>query len=176
MASVTAEPKSIRDAVKETFQKLVPETVSVSHIETGIYNRSIRDADERGIVKKWENAHFRNLYESCARSIYVNLDPEGYVGNKGLMNRVVSGEIKPYELAFMRPEEIFPERWQPLLERKSKMDEYKYTKRTEIATDLFRCGKCKERKCTFYQLQTRSADEPMTTFVTCINCGNRWKC
>ncbi|KNC46881.1 transcription elongation factor S-II [Thecamonas trahens ATCC 50062] len=43
-------------------------------------------------------------------------------------------------------------------------------------TDMFKCGKCKERKCTYYQLQTRSADEPMTVFVTCTNCGNKWRC
>ena len=34
----------------------------------------------------------------------------------------------------------------------------------------------KYTQCSYYQLQTRSADEPMTTFVTCINCGARWKC
>ena len=43
------------------------------------------------------------------------------------------------------------------------------------ATDIFKCGKCKQRKTTYYQMQTRSADEPMTTFVTCLNCDNRWK-
>ena len=43
------------------------------------------------------------------------------------------------------------------------------------ATDEFKCYKCKKRICTYYQLQTRSADEPMTTFVTCLSCGNRWK-
>ena len=43
------------------------------------------------------------------------------------------------------------------------------------STDQFQCGKCKQRKCTYYQMQTRSADEPMTTFVTCIVCNNRWK-
>ena len=42
-------------------------------------------------------------------------------------------------------------------------------------TDQFQCGKCRQRKCQYYQMQTRSADEPMTTFVTCVNCGNRWK-
>jgi DNA-directed RNA polymerase subunit M/transcription elongation factor TFIIS len=41
---------------------------------------------------------------------------------------------------------------------------------------LFKCGKCKSVKTTYYQMQTRSADEPMTTYVTCKNCGNRWKC
>jgi transcription elongation factor S-II len=40
----------------------------------------------------------------------------------------------------------------------------------------FKCGKCKSVKTTYYQMQTRSADEPMTTFVTCMGCGNRWKC
>jgi transcription elongation factor S-II len=42
-------------------------------------------------------------------------------------------------------------------------------------TDMFKCGKCQQRRCTYYQMQTRSADEPMTTFVTCVNCNNRWK-
>lgn len=46
---------------------------------------------------------------------------------------------------------------------------------TEAETDQFKCGRCSKRKCKYYQLQTRSADEPMTTFVTCVNCGNRWK-
>lgn len=43
------------------------------------------------------------------------------------------------------------------------------------STDQFKCGRCKQRKCTYYQMQTRSADEPLTTFVTCVNCNNRWK-
>ena len=37
------------------------------------------------------------------------------------------------------------------------------------------CRKCGQRECTFYEMQTRSADEPMTIFVTCLSCGNRWK-
>ena len=42
-------------------------------------------------------------------------------------------------------------------------------------TDLLKCGKCGQRNCTYNQVQTRSADEPMTTFVLCNACGNRWK-
>ena len=58
------------------------------------------------------------------------------------------------------------------------IDEYenKYEPKLEASTDNFKCYKCKSKKCTYYQLQTRSADEPMTTFVNCLDCGNRWKC
>lgn len=38
------------------------------------------------------------------------------------------------------------------------------------------CSKCKGQKTSSYSLQTRSADEPMTVFVTCLTCGKRWRC
>ena len=52
----------------------------------------------------------------------------------------------------------------------------KFETNIEAATDTFKCRKCHSKKCTYMQVQTRTADEPMTTFVTCIDCGNRWKC
>ena len=45
----------------------------------------------------------------------------------------------------------------------------------KATTDEYQCGRCKARKCTYYELQTRCADEPMTTFITCKPCGHRWK-
>ena len=111
-----------------------------------------------------------------AMSIYSNLDPDSYIGNKELLNKIINKEIGAYDLAFLDNTELMPERWEELLDRKKKIDKNKYERRREIATDLYRCGSCGERQCTYYQLQTRSADEPMTTFVTCINCGKRWKC
>ena len=43
------------------------------------------------------------------------------------------------------------------------------------STDLFECRRCGKRECTYREVQTRSADEPMTIFVLCLGCGNRWK-
>ena len=108
--------------------------------------------------------------------MYTNLKGDSYIGNSKLIERVKQKEIKSYDLAFLPPTKLFPERWVDVLDRKVKLDQQKYEKRTEIATNIYRCGKCGLRRCTYYQLQTRSADEPMTTFVTCLNCGNRWKC
>jgi DNA-directed RNA polymerase subunit M/transcription elongation factor TFIIS len=75
----------------------------------------------------------------------------------------------------MEPQYLFPEHWKPLLDEKTKRDRTLYEINKEMATDIYTCGRCKKKECTYYQLQTRSADEPMTTFVTCLNCGKRWK-
>ena len=40
---------------------------------------------------------------------------------------------------------------------------------------IYRCGKCKCNKTTYYQAQIRRADEPMTTFITCLECNHQWK-
>ena len=61
------------------------------------------------------------------------------------------------------------------MDNKYKRDKYLYEEKQEAMTDQFKCGRCKSRECTYYELQTRSADEAMTTFITCLKCGNRWK-
>ena len=40
---------------------------------------------------------------------------------------------------------------------------------------IFTCSKCRGKKTTFYEQQTRSCDEPMTTFVQCLDCGHNMK-
>ena len=49
-------------------------------------------------------------------------------------------------------------------------------KKNNVATiSVYKYCKCNERKCKVTQMQTRSIDEPMTTFVSCLVCGNTWK-
>ncbi|GMT16473.1 hypothetical protein PFISCL1PPCAC_7770, partial [Pristionchus fissidentatus] len=55
------------------------------------------------------------------------------------------------------------------------IDEHQMSVTSGTPSDMFKCGKCNKKNCTYTQLQTRSADEPMTTFVFCLECGNRWK-
>ena len=64
---------------------------------------------------------------------------------------------------------MMPEKWLDLINQKKIKDENKYTPKIEASTDNFTCYKCKSKKCTHYQLQTRSADESMTTYVTCLD-------
>jgi len=140
------------------------------NLEKGIYNFTIKDAGERNVIKKWENPHFTQIYIDKLRTVFVNVStPEvvEYINNKS---------IKVHEIAFMTHQELNPSKWKKLLDDKKMRDENKYSPKIEASTDNFTCWKCKSKKCTYYQLQTRSADEPMTTFVTCLSCGCRWKC
>lgn len=140
------------------------------NIEVGIYNYSLEEAQGRNIVKRWDNPHFVMIYERKLVSIMKNINSPDVV--KMLSDR----KFKPHELAYKTHQELNTERWKDLLEAKKQKDENLYAPRIEASTDNYTCFKCKSKKCTYFQLQTRSADEPMTTFVTCLDCGNRWKC
>lgn len=116
------------------------------------------------------------LYVDKVKSLLLNLDKKSNVKNLYLLKRLKKGEFKAHELAFMTPQEIFPENWKDLIAAKIKRDKNEGEIDLSAATDEFFCFKCKKRKCSYYQMQTRSADEPMTTFVTCMLCGNNWRC
>ena len=59
----------------------------------------------------------------------------------------------------MTYQELFPEHWKQLLDEKYKREMAIYEDKPEAMTDMFKCGRCKQKKCTYYELQTRSADE-----------------
>jgi DNA-directed RNA polymerase subunit M/transcription elongation factor TFIIS len=147
----------------------------VSGIEKGVYNKTIKFADEKSIPKNWDNNLFKSMYKFFVKEVFVNLDKESYIKNKRLYDRLIAKEFDSYELAEMEPQYKFPEHWKPYIDEKSKRDRTLFEVDKEMATDIYKCGRCKKKECSYYQLQTRSADEPMTTFITCLNCGLRWK-
>ena len=169
MRTIT-NPSEFRENVRERLQSFIPDENMCKNLEKGIYNYCIKEATERQIVKKWDNVYFVHLYIDRLRTLYYNLK------NPQLVERITSEEIKPHEVAFMSHQQIMPEKWASLLSDKKIRDANIYAPKLEASTDGFTCRKCKSKECSYYQLQTRSADEPMTTFVTCITCGNRWKC
>jgi DNA-directed RNA polymerase subunit M/transcription elongation factor TFIIS len=144
-------------------------------IEKGIYNNTITFSENKNIIKKWENPIFLNIYKQFGIKVYSNINPDSYINNTRLLTRLLNGEFTAYDLASMDHQRMHPAAWKELIDERTKRDRTLYEINKEMATDIYKCGKCHKRECTYYQLQTRSADEPMTTFVTCINCGHRWK-
>ena len=75
----------------------------------------------------------------------------------------------------MNPYELFPEQWEEIIKKKKAKKELEYSRNAGQITYTYKCSRCKKNKCSYYQLQTRSCDEPMTTFVKCLNCSKQWK-
>jgi transcription elongation factor S-II len=140
-----------------------------ANLEKGVFNYAIKEATSKKIIKKWENPYFVQLYLDRLRSLYLNLK------NEELLAQLKNKEITPQSLAFMTHQEMNPEHWRVLIDKKIKRDANKYTTNIKASTDMFTCKKCKSKRCTYYELQTRSADEPATIFVTCLDCGKNWK-
>jgi transcription elongation factor S-II len=163
-------PQEFRMNIRKKLFDIIPHENHCLNLEKGIYNYSLKEATNRKVIKKWDNPYFVQIYIDHLRSIYLNLK------NKGLLEQLHNGDIKPHMIAFMTHQEMKPEKWEEMIQEKIKRDKYKFESKVEASTDTFTCRKCKSNKCTYYALQTRSSDEPMTIFVTCVDCGNRWKC
>lgn len=140
------------------------------NIEKGIYNRAIEISSELNVVKKWNNEFFVRIYIDKYKSVYFNLN------NDDVIQYIRDNPLNVHHIAFMSHQELKPEHWHNLIEKKKLKEKDLYEPTILASTDDFTCRKCKSKECTYYQLQTRSADEPMTTYVTCISCGKRWKC
>lgn len=148
----------------------------VSGIEKSIFNASIRYSSKHGIARNWKNQAFKDVYKQKWTSVWFNLtNPK----NPELLDDVVNGKVDPKDLAHMSHVQLWPTGpvAKSVLKHKEKAArlEKNNGKLADDYKGAFECKKCKSWKTTYYQMQTRSADEPMTTFCTCHNCDNRWK-
>jgi transcription elongation factor S-II len=171
---LSVDSNVFRTKIKELIKdKLELNENRAKNFEIGLYNYTIKESKKRKIIRKWENPYFVLIYKDKFRSIWNNLFNNS--SSENLIKKIKNNEIKTYDLAMMSHQELNMDIWKELINSKIKRDKNMGEDNLSAATDEFKCYKCKKRKCTYYQMQTRSADEPITTFVSCLNCGNRWK-
>ena len=163
------DPRKTRESLKNKINTIINDNNISINIEKGIYNYTIEDATRKQLVKKWENIHFVEIYLTRFRTVFNNLKSSSY-----LIQQLEEKRWLPHEIAFLSHYEMSPEKWEKLIEEKRERDKNIYDVQQKIDSE-FKCRRCKQNNCSYYQLQTRSADEPMTTFVSCHSCGNRWK-
>ena len=145
-------------------------------IEKSIYNKSIKDAKNKLIERSWDSPGFKLLYKNGYLKVINNI--KNNKNSQFVLNQIKYRYFEPNEIVNMSYQKLYPELWKQImlnnLQRDERMEKTSKEENQE-GTDMFRCGKCKKRNCTYYQMQTRSADEPMTSFITCLSCSNRWK-
>lgn len=146
------------------------------NIERGIFNYALSLYSSKIVNETW-NEKYKSVYINRAITVYDNLNPDGRIKNINLLQRFLTKEFDEFELSSLSPEKMFPERYDQLYQLycKGKVNEDVTPETSDQPDGVFKCGKCKKYKTSYYQLQTRSADEPMTTFITCHICNNKWK-
>ena len=159
----------IKNAAK--YMQIKENDAIILNLEKGIFNSSIEFCKERGYQLKWSDPNFLKKYSTSARRILANIS---YTTNAAIVReKIKKGTLEAYTLVKLSREELNPDMWKTLKTKTLNKTIFK----EEVQEDgMFKCNRCKSMKTVYYQMQTRSADEPMTTYVTCTNCNLKWKC
>ncbi|KAI2625977.1 transcription elongation factor [Hypomontagnella submonticulosa] len=150
-------------------------------IYNGLAYRS-RESEENVVLRaiEVEQAAFKAYkgetkeYKDKIRSLFQNLKVKT---NAELGRNVMSGSITADRFVVMSSKELMSAQ-----QRKADAElEVENMKKAQVPmveksiSDSLECSNCKKKMVSYTQAQTRSADEPMTTFCECMNCGKRWK-
>lgn len=157
-----------RNKTIENFYSIIKNKKVSKQLENSIFEYSLIYTKTNSIDESLISA----VYEDKKNDIFKNIDPNSSIKNNYLLKAIKKKEIELKNIAFMSPVELFPKKWEKIVNKKNYQ---KYKEENIASTDLYKCYKCGERKCKVTQMQTRSADEPMTTFIDCLVCGNSFK-
>ena len=169
------EDIAFRKEIADRFNNLLEDEEKSVELEDVIFKWVKEDLEKKGEIVDGKMDIFKRQYLNKVMQIYLNLEKNDRIKNDYLLPAIMSGEVEICELPYLTPQQLFPSHWEKLQAKQKAQDELLYLKKPEAATDEFKCGRCKERRCTYYELQTRSIDEPMTKFVRCLNCDYRWQ-
>lgn len=144
-------------------------------LEKAIFETAFNYALKNHVARSWKSAIFVEIYREIVKTVFSNIHPDSPVKNVRLLSRATVGEFPLHTIPSMSAYEMFPEKWFELRDKQLQREQKILEGNKSRATDQFKCRRCLKRECTYYELQTRSADEPMTIFITCLNCGKEWR-
>ena len=162
--------------IREDFVNLLINNLKIPELEArdleiGVFNSSIDYANNYSIQLSWNCQLFMETYINISRSIYSNISKTSYVKNENLYDRmIVKKEFLPHMLPYMQYHNIFPERWKDIIEKNQRRFKAAYEIKLVAMSDMITCMRCKSKKVSYYELQTRSGDEASTLFMNCLIC------
>ena len=160
---------SIRNDIIALFEKHIDlSEIEIKDLEIGIYNFTIDYAGENKIPLSWSCELFQECYMNKVRSMFIN--------KNSIIELVRTKKKLPHEIPYMKPYDLDTNAWADIIQSEIDRNKAAYHINQVAMTDQITCGKCKKKNISYYELQTRSADESLTIFFDCLDCGNKWKC
>lgn len=160
-----------KELIITQFSKLVSKKIATD-IEESIQKYTNEYCNTENI---FDESSKNKVYINKCKSIYDNLDPKSEIGNTKLITRIKTKDFNISRIAFLTPQELFPEHWNKLIDKQHEEDEIKYSKTMVSVSEDIKCPRCFKKRVTYFDAQVRCSDEPMTTFYTCLECRHRWK-
>jgi hypothetical protein len=159
----------IRNVARTRYVEVGLSEEHAESLEKALLARCIRECVRQSIEVAWTNMAFWEHYRGRCIQFYENLRTTDWP------KKIGAAEITLEAFAELSAIDLNPRRWKARIEAQIEKDKHLYTNAGAASIYLY-CSGCKKKsKCDYYQLQTRSADEPMTTFVTCLECDRHWK-
>ena len=153
---------SNRQNTKKELNIIIKNEKIINNIELSIFNFT----NEYIKLNNVPSFLFDEIYENKSKEIIKIIEV-----NKNIINLINENKILPENIAFMKEEELIPDKYEDIIKKKE-LNKLSSNKKGSTA---FECKKCHERNVEITQKQTRAADEPPTTFITCLNCGNKFR-
>lgn len=167
-------PEDIRKKARELLDVVVCDPKTSRYLEMASWNHTVEFCKANEKALNWENASFRYNYTQKVLSVRYNikLRPD-------LLEKMKNGEHSIKGFVNAKPWEICPEKWSEAFDQSAKralrFSDASSVDPETMPDSLLQCGKCKSHKTSYFELQTRSADEAMTVYARCFACGARWK-
>lgn len=165
-----------RNTAVDKLKEFIEDESICERIEASVYEYTLEKAKERCIKQDLGDMHCRRIYVNKLHQIYTNMDPESYVQNKFLLDRIVNEEIDVDRIAFLSPCELNYEAWKDMMSKQQAGEDFiQNAVLAGTRTSEFTCGRCKANDCTYNFVNCRSLDEPAVCFISCLNCKKKWR-
>lgn len=153
-----------RQSARDILTKLCKYEFISYEIEKGLFEFSLIQVT----TNKLQDHFVLNIYIDQLANLCCNLNPsDEKIGNKTLLPNILNNNFNPYFVAFLPPDQLHPERWIEIIQKKELQESVVNNIQT---TDMYKCKKCHERKFKITEIQLRSSDEPINRVCVCMTC------
>ena len=149
-----SQPAQVRERSKNMLDAVVNDSKTSTFLEKAAWNFAIEYCKRKDQSLNWDNFAFRNAYTQKILSVRYNVRQR-----PDLLEKMKMGEHSIKAFVFAKPHENQPGKWTEAFEMAAKRElrfaDASSVDPKDMADSVLTCGKCKSKKVSYYEMQTR---------------------